>query len=129
MFAAAVLCACVPPTPPAVTSKVSCAGTPVEGAIRTAFAGTGDEDYMLTRAAHESGCNPCAYYPSQSYCGDAATFNPRTAKSLFGLLGHDDLIFAACPNPFGIIWWNDASCGAWAARFLYNGSGRRPWGG
>lgn len=121
----AALTACVPPAPQ-VTSKVSCAGTPVEGAIRTAFAGTGDEVWALAVAARESGCNPCAYYPSRSDCTSGG-INPRSAKGLFQLVNHDDLILAACPALY--VAWNNPVCGAWAARYLYEGSGRRPWGG
>lgn len=106
---------------PGPVSGASCAGTAVEGAIRAAFAGTGAEEWALSVAARESGCNPCAYYPSQSNC----FAQPTTAKGLFELLGHDYLLAAACPgNPFA---WANAACNASAARSLFDGSGTAPW--
>lgn len=76
---------------------------------------------MIGVAMRESTCDPCAFYPGQSDC----TAQPRTAKGLFQLLGHDDLLDAVCPgNPFA---WSNAACNIAAARILYDGSGRRPW--
>lgn len=74
----------------------------------------------------ESGCDPCAFYPSHSDC---SVWNPSTAKGLFELLGHDDLILAACPNPWGIVAWHDPTCNARAAWFLSGGGNLAPWGG
>jgi hypothetical protein len=119
--------ACIPPQPaaPPVTSSVSCAGTPVAPAIQYAFAGTGEEDKALRIAARESGCNPCAFYPSRSDC----SAQPTTAKGLFQLLGHDDLIQAACPYTYPLPW-SDPDCNAGAARLLYDAAhGWGPWGG
>lgn len=123
LLGAAVLAGCLPGPPAPVASGGSCIGTSVESVIREKFAGTGDEDYMLHVAWRESGCEPCRFYPSTTGCGG----NPRTAKGLFALLNHDDLIFGACPNPWGIIAWDNPACNAQAARWLYDGSGRSPW--
>ncbi len=92
-------------------------------AIAQEWAGTGQEAKALHVVQRESGCDPCAFYPGRSDCNAM----PHTAKGLFQLLGHDGLIFAACPNPWGIVWWQDPVCNARAARWLYDGSGWSPW--
>lgn len=116
---APVQVALVEPAP--VVYGDTCAGTGVEATIRRAFAGTGDEDYMLHVAWRESRCNPCAFYPSQSDCNA----DPTTAKGLFGLLNHDDLIEIASPGiPHG---WANPGTNSLAARMLYDRGGRGPW--
>lgn len=102
------------PGPAPSAARSSCAGTPVEGAIRSAFAGTGDEEWALRIANRESHCNPGAR-------------NRSGAVGLFQLVNHNDLLWAACPYDMqaGV----KADCNARAARLLYNGSGRSAWGG
>jgi soluble lytic murein transglycosylase-like protein len=95
-------------------SGTSCIGTPVEGHIRSAFAGTGDEDWALRIAYRESRCNPGAR-------------NPSGAVGLFQLVNHNDLLWAACPYVYDSGTRPD--CNAKAARMLYNSAGRSPWGG
>lgn len=92
--------------------------------IMDGFAGTGSERWAVDTAFRESRCDPCAFWPwPNSDCGAL----PRTAKGLFQLEGHDDLLEAACPgNPHA---WSNADCNITAARWLFDGSGRRPWGG
>lgn len=120
-LAAGGLAACRSGAPPA--SSNTCIGSaPAEGAIDAAFARFGPTVQAQGNqvAKHESGCDPCAFNPRQSNC---AVWNPGTAKGLFQLLGHDDLIFAACPNPWGIISWQNPYCNALAASFLYQSEG------
>jgi hypothetical protein len=91
--------------------------------IMDGFAGTGSERWAVDVAMRESRCEPCAFWPGRVDCGAL----PTTAKGLFQLEGHDDLLEAACP---GDRWaWRRAECNITAARWLFDGSGRRPWGG
>lgn len=107
-----------PPAPPHAYRDGECGYSLL---IESAFAGTGDERWAVDIAIRESRCDPCAFYPGQSNC-DAM---PGTAAGLFQLLGHDDLLERVCLG--GRFVWYDPWCNAWAARLLYDSSGRGPW--
>jgi soluble lytic murein transglycosylase-like protein len=100
--------------PASAPSGTSCAGTSVDGTIRSAFAGTGQEAKALHIAWRESRCNPGAR-------------NRSGAVGLFQLLNHPDLFWAVCPFDYQAPV--KAHCNAKAARLLYNSSGWAPWGG
>lgn len=120
----------------AVGGLSACAGAPpgVDPAIPRAFerawagAPPGAISYMeRVVIPRESGWDPCSFNPRQSNC---SVWNPGTAKGLLQLLGHDDLIFQACPNPWGIIAWQDPYCNARAGFFLSGGGHNlSPWRG
>lgn len=121
-LAAAACGPAVPGAPPGVYRGDECAWS---AEIQDVWAGTGDEHWAVDTAIRESGCNPCAFYPSRSDCGA----NPSTARGMFQLLGHYGLEQAArghgaCPLDGR---WSDPWCGMIAAKFLYDGSGRAPW--
>ena len=100
---------------PAAPANTCYGNEPADSAIRAAFSDTPVLDHMEYIAHRESGCDPNALNPSS------------WAKGLFQLLGHDDLIHAACPLAYPA--WNIAGCNAQAARYLYDSSGLAPWGG
>lgn len=106
--------ACKAPAPPPASS---CVGSPIEATVRLFFDDVGQSEKALQVVWRESHCDPGAR-------------NPRSgAAGLFQLLGHDDLILGACPNPWGVVAWDNPACNALAARFLWNTSGWRAWGG
>lgn len=69
-----------------------------------------DAEWAITIARRESNCEPGAR-------------NPSGASGLFQLLGHSDLLIAAC----GSDAWADPTCNVKAAWLLYQGAGRAPW--
>ena len=97
-------------------STGACEGTPAGDAIHRAFDDVGQTAKAMSIADRESHCEPAAY-------------NRSGAKGLFQLLGHDDLIYQACPNPYGVVAWDNPDCNAQAARMMWNGSGWSAWGG
>lgn len=83
--------------------------------IARAFADTPDVNYFEHIVVpRESGCDPNAINRSSGALG------------LFQLLGHNDLISAACPFNYPLPW-NDPWCNSEAARLLYQQGGRAPW--
>ena len=114
--------ACDPPPPPGVYRGDRCA---YATEILDVWSDTNDGQWAVDTAIRESGCNPCAFYPSRSDCAA----DPTTARGMFQLLNHRDLEdgargHGACP------WdgrWSDPHCGIIAAKFLYQQSGRAPW--
>lgn len=98
--------------PAAVAGDSGCA---YADAIRAAWAGTGDEEWAVNVAMRESRCQPGAR-------------NPSGASGLFQLMVplHNQLIADVCGDP-GLVF--DPGCNIAAARALYAGAGRGPWGG
>lgn len=101
-------------SPRAATS--SCAGSPVDPIVRREWHGTWAEEWALAIVWRESRCDPGAR-------------NRSGAVGLFQLVGHDDMLAAACPSFPPSVSGTDATCNARAARFLYDAAGRSPWGG
>lgn len=130
---ALTLAACHPTGPPAPPPGAPTCGAGNQ-AVAAAFLGQGHwsqapgwaQDRMLhVIIPRESGCDPCAFFPGQSNCAAS----PSTAKGLTELLGHDDLIHAACPLSYPLPW-QDPGCNGYAAFLLSNGgTNLGPWGG
>jgi len=97
-------------TIPNVTHSSRVTTSAYEGQIRAAFGSAGD--WAMHIVQRESGCTASAY-------------NRSGASGLFQLLGHQDLINAACPGGSAF----DPACNIAAAKMLYDSSGRAPWGG
>lgn len=110
---AGVLAACGPDAPPSVYRGAECDLAPQ---IMEAWAGTGDEHWAVDTAIRESHCQPGAR-------------NPSGASGVFQLMLplHAGLFSEVCLA--GALVWDDPGCNIAAARLLYDGSGRRPWGG
>lgn len=113
-----VACTPNPGPPPANYRSHEC---PHSLLIESVFDDTGDVRWAIDTAMRESRCDPCAYYPGRSDC----TAMPRTARGLFQLLGHDDLLRQVCLA--GSLVWYDPWCNTQAARLLYDRAGRAPW--
>jgi len=111
--AAAVERVAAPRAPAAVAAVDS--GCAYAGAIRAAWAGTGDEEWAVSVAMRESRCQPGAR-------------NASGASGLFQLMVplHNQLIADVCGDA-GLVF--DPGCNIAAARALYAGAGRGPWGG
>lgn len=93
------------------------AGCDLDTQIRAAWAGTGDEDWAVRVAVRESHCTPGAR-------------NASGASGVFQLMMplHRQLIVDVCGEPADDLVF-DATCNIAAARALYAGAGRAPWGG
>jgi len=106
------------------TQGRTCAGSDMEPVIRSAFAGTGAEDYFLVKAYQESNCQPGVTNTTET-CGP----NGLRAKGLLQLCGHDGLLVEVCPAQDPSVSVFDPNCNAKASRVLFDGSGFGPWGG
>ena len=100
---------------PAPNIVVTAPGCDLDAQIRTAWAGTGDEDWAVAVAMRESHCTSGAR-------------NPSGASGVFQLMMplHRQLIVDVCGEPADDLVF-DAACNIAAARALYAGAGRRPW--
>lgn len=108
----ASVAACGPSAPTLAYRHSECDLAPQ---IVEAWSGTGDEHWAVDTAIRESRCQPGARNPSGA-TGVFQLMMPLHAQFVAGVCGHSDLV------------WN-ADCNIRAARIMYDGSGRRPWGG
>lgn len=86
---------------------------PLSRQITDAWAGTGDEHWAVDVAIRESRCQPEARNPSGA-SGVFQLMMPLHARLVYDVCGHGDVF--------------DPACNIAAARALYDGSGRAPWG-
>jgi hypothetical protein len=63
----------------------------------------------------------------ESNCQPGARNGSSGSAGLFQLLGHEDLLRAACPGKDPTSSWADPDCNIRAAKLLYDGSGIAPW--
>lgn len=103
-----------PPTTPAVNpvSSSRCPAGPVKDEIDRVF-GTAS-GWAESIAWRESNCEPTAR-------------NASGSAGVFQLLGHSDLLHAACPESDPATSWSVADCNIRAAKSLFDGSGVAPW--
>lgn len=73
-----------------------------------------DQDWAQQVAWRESRCTPDAR-------------NGSGSEGIFQLLGHDDLLRAACPKQSPSSSWADPYCNIEAGWLLYLRAGRSPW--
>lgn len=97
------------PTP---VSSQACPSGPVQDEIIEVFGVAAP--WAQSIAVRESHCEPGAY-------------NPSSASGIFQLLGHSDLLQAACPQVSSSISWSVSDCNIRAAYMLFEGSGIAPW--
>lgn len=103
--------ACGPPAPPGSYRGDEC---PWSVEIQEAWAGTGDEHWAVDTAIRESRCQEGARNPSGA-SGIFQMMMPLHARLVRDVCGFDGVF--------------DARCNITAARALYDGAGRGPWGG
>lgn len=97
---------------PQPVSEQRCPSGPVKDEIQQVFVFAAP--WAESIAWRESNCEPGAR-------------NPSGSAGLFQLLGHDDLLLAACPDVPPGQSWAVADCNIRAAKNLYDGSGVTPW--
>lgn len=98
----------------------TCYGASWDATARAELSHTGYyDDFMERIFPRESGCDPCAYYPSQHNC--AAEW-PSTAKGLPGLTsGKDRALKDACKMAW-LEAWHLASCQLRVVRWMVEGA-------
>lgn len=125
-LAVVAFAACTPGTGGAPEmGKVSagtCYGASWDATAKAELGHTGYyDDFMERIFPRESGCDPCAYYPSHHDCGAEW---PSTAKGLPGFLsGWDRQLKDACP----LAWleaWHFPSCQLRVVRWAVEGAQR-----
>lgn len=103
-------------TPAAASTPVSgrrCPAGPIKDEIDSVFGPAAE--WAESVVMRESGCQPGARNGSSGSAG------------LFQLLGHQDLLRAACPDKDPNVSWADPDCNIRAAKFLYDAAGISPW--
>lgn len=114
VLALVVLAAACGPTVPNAPSTYRSSECGYAQQIMDTWAGTGDEHWAVDTAIRESRCQPGARNPSGA-SGVFQMMMPLHARLIRDVCGWDGVF--------------DADCNIRAAKALYDGAGRRPWGG
>jgi len=98
---------------PSPVSSARCPAGPVKDEIDAVFGPAGP--WAESVAWRESNCQPGTRNGSSGSAG------------IFQLLGHQDLLRAACPTLDPSTSWADPDCNIRAAKYLYDAAGIAPW--
>lgn len=117
--------ACVPVTRGAPEANVTgtCYGASWDQTAKDELSHLGVyDDFMERIFPRESGCDPCAYYPSKHDC-DAPW--PSTAKNLAGLTSTKDQALKDACKMAWLEAWHIASCAIRVVRWMVEDNVRR----
>lgn len=111
------------PPPPTTSPPVPAPRSDCETLVASTF--PDDAAWALATAARESHCTDVVN------TRETCTPDGGRAMGVFQLCmpTHSDLVVAVCPGRDPLVAVLDTACNVAAARALYEGAGRRPWGG